>query len=98
MNYTDIIGILIILGPLIGSALSLILSIVEAVIQDYTRHEVQLTRRFMIVFLTITYSVSCYILITNLEITVSHEWLHLFYYLISVFGNFLILLKLTDYL
>jgi len=96
MNYKDIIGILILLGPLIGSVLSLVLSIVEAAIQDFAHHEMQLTRRFMIVFLTITYSVSCYILITNLKFTGSHEWLHLFYYLVSVIGNFLILWKLTD--
>jgi uncharacterized membrane protein len=98
LNITDILGIVILLGPLIGSVLSLTLSIVEVAIQNLTHNEMPLTRRFMILFFTITYSITCYILVTNLEITILHDWLHLIYYVISVFGNFLILWKLTDYL
>ncbi len=88
LNITDILGIIVLLGPLIGSVLSLTLSIVEAAIQNLTHNEMPLTRRFMILFLTITYSITCYILVTNLEITILHYWLHLIYYVISVFGNF----------
>lgn len=98
MKIIDILGILILIGPLIGSVLSLTLSIIEAIIQNLTHNEIPLARRFMILFLTITYSITCYVLVTNLEITILHDWLHLIYYIISVFGNFLILWKLTDYL
>lgn len=98
MDINDIIGILILLGPLIGAVTSLTLTIIEKFIQKLTHHEVQLTRNFMVLFLITTYSFSCYILITNLEITILRGWLHLIYYIISIFGNLFILWKLTEYL